>query len=366
MPLTRLLKSDTGQLVKNMWTPECFDAFHGIKLALTSAPVLALPDPNKHYTVVSDACVNGLGAVLLQDGHPIAYESRKTSPAESRYTTEELEMLGVVHALTVWRCYLEGPVFTVVTDHNPLVYFDTKKLLSRRQARWQEFLSRFTFQWKYIKGRENMADPLSRMPHLVALAAMLAPVTRGAERAQRAHDDVLLAAQADDAFKDFFDRCRAGYDRDPWFAHLEHTASLSSKNGIWYHLGRVVIPDHIGLRDECLASVHDAPYSGHFGIDRTLHQAKRLFFWPTLAADVTAYVKSCASCQRNKPLNRKPAGLLRPLEIPGRRWESISMDLITCLPKTDRGHDTSKFQSDLHDPPIVLIASYLHDWQREN
>ena len=66
--------------------------------------------------MVSDASGFGLGAVLLQDGRPVAFESRKLSPAEQNYTVTEQEMLGVVHALKVWRCYLEGSDFTVVTD----------------------------------------------------------------------------------------------------------------------------------------------------------------------------------------------------------------------------------------------------------
>lgn len=90
-----------------------------------------------------DAPGIGTGAVLLQGGRPVAFESRKLSSAEQNYTVTEQELLAVVHALTVWRCYLEGVTFRLVTDHNPNTFFQTMPTLSRRQARWSEYLSRF-------------------------------------------------------------------------------------------------------------------------------------------------------------------------------------------------------------------------------
>jgi hypothetical protein len=111
--------------------------------------------------------------VLLQDGHPIAYESRKLIPAEQRYSVADRELLAVVHALKVWRCYLQGPDFTLITDHKPLVHLNTQPHLSGRQARWQEFLSRFHFTWQYRKGSSNMADALSRHPSLAVITANL-------------------------------------------------------------------------------------------------------------------------------------------------------------------------------------------------
>ena len=161
-PLTNLTKKN----VPYNWTPQCQQAFDEIKHALIHPPVLALPDFSKPFEVVCDASVEGLGAVLLQDGRPLAYESRKLSPAEYNYHTGEQELLAVVHALKTWRCYLEGPVFTVITDHNPLVHLNTQSNLSRRQTRWMEYLQRFTFNWLYKPGKDNVvADALSRHPN---------------------------------------------------------------------------------------------------------------------------------------------------------------------------------------------------------
>ncbi|KAJ9519642.1 hypothetical protein QJQ45_013270 [Haematococcus lacustris] len=127
------------------------EAFNGLKEALCSAPVLALPDFSKPFVVCTDASLVGTGGVLMQDGRPIAYTSKKMSPAETRYATGEQELLGIIRAVREWRCYLDGAVdVTILTDHNPLIYLQTQPNLSRRQVRWMEELSRYKYEIKYI------------------------------------------------------------------------------------------------------------------------------------------------------------------------------------------------------------------------
>jgi hypothetical protein len=115
----------------------------------------------------------------MQDGKVCAYNSKKFTPAEKNYTTTEQELLGVLHALQSWRCYLEGCVgLTLVTDHNPLIYLQAQPNLSRRQARWQLFMARFHYTWEYRPGKNNIADPISRNPALLAAVTRShAPVT---------------------------------------------------------------------------------------------------------------------------------------------------------------------------------------------
>ena len=145
-PLTHL----TRQGVSFDWSDKCQLAFDRVKTALTSAPVLAMPDPSEPYEVRCDASIVGVGAVLMQNGKPLAFESKKHTDAQVKWTTTEQELWAVVHALRVWRCYLEGVHFTVVTDHNPLVHLQTQPNLSRKQARWVEELQRFDFTWTCI------------------------------------------------------------------------------------------------------------------------------------------------------------------------------------------------------------------------
>ena len=118
-------------------------AFLELKKCLTSAPVLALPDPTQPFEVVCDASGLGTGAVLLQNGKPVAFHSYKFNSAECNYAPGEQELLAVIKALEKWRCYLEGAEggVTVVTDHQPNTFLQTKAAvqLSRRQTHWMEF-----------------------------------------------------------------------------------------------------------------------------------------------------------------------------------------------------------------------------------
>ena len=171
--LTALLHKDKPYL----WEPEQQTAFDQLKQCLVSAPVLILPDPTKPFTVTTDASDLAIGAVLSQDHgkgqQPVAYESRKLSPAELNYPVHEKELLAIVHAIKLWRIYLEGQRFTIITDHASLEYIKSQTTLSRRQARWLETLQSVTYEVKYKPGKTNVvADALSRIPSINNLSAI--------------------------------------------------------------------------------------------------------------------------------------------------------------------------------------------------
>ncbi len=146
------------------WGPQHEKAFRDLKAAMTSAQCLAYPNPAEEYSVYCDASLYGVGAILVQKGKPVAFYSKKFTKEQINYSTYEQEFTAVVHALRVWRCYLEGVKFTLYTDHQPLVYYNNQPQLSRRQARWLNTIASFDFEWKHIKGVLNPADPLSRYP----------------------------------------------------------------------------------------------------------------------------------------------------------------------------------------------------------
>ena len=184
-PLTDLTKK--SQVFQ--WGAKQETAFQALKHAIQAAPVMATPDESKPYTVYVDASGIATGGVLLQCDennqlHPIAYSSNKLDAAERNYTVGELEMLAVVHALHHWRCFLEGATFTIWTDHSNLTSFLTSPTLNGRQSRWASFVQQFLpgMTIKYKKGRENMADALSRRPDHAA-AAVPAASGKAAEAA---------------------------------------------------------------------------------------------------------------------------------------------------------------------------------------
>ena len=390
LPLTHLLRKD----VPWHWSDNCEAAFHQVKHALTHAPVLALPDFSLPFEVVVDASGTGIGAVLLQQGRPICYESRQLTPAEQNYTVTEQEMLAVIYALRTWRCYLEGVTeFSVYTDHNSNTFFDTQPTLSRRQTRWLEFLSRFHFEWKYRPGAKNMADPLSRRPVSDNYVAKCRPnlslmaVTRGshARTAAAGHPpgdsvgrppkhgsapsplfdtDVLspepepdtanldsVAADPDTSMTDSAGQPAsalvsdwkatmvAAYAADNWFADPANLKDLTLDEQLWYNVdGKVVVPSG-SFRKDIISDFHDSPYVGHVGINKTTALISRYYWWPGMVDEISTYVRTCHLCQKNKARQHKPSGALQPVELPHVPWECCTMDFITQLPRTTRGHD---------------------------
>ena len=247
--------------------------------------------------------------------------------AEQKYSVTEQELLACVHALKIGRCYLEGAAeFWLHTDHGANTFLDTQPSLSRRQARWQEFLSRFHFTWKFLPGvRNNVADPLSRRPvtsestgtcrpHLGLMvmtrgakardesqAPSVSPDPQGATALARPSVDQSTdgsrpsSAAAAPSLPDmpsisdvpdipntlpgtehWRDRLIAGYALDPWFSDQNNLKDLSLDEGLYYNIdGRVIIPDSGDLRLKLISDFHDSPYVGHVGINKTTRLLSR-------------------------------------------------------------------------------------------
>ncbi len=308
---------------------------------LTRAPVLQAPDFSKPFQLTCDASGFAVGAVLEQDNGPLAYESRRMSPAEMNYTVGEQELLAVVHAFQTWRCYLEGSEVRVITDHHPNTFLHTQVTLSRRQARWSEYLQRLNFTWEYRPGRTNVADPLSRNPEFLS-AVRTCGMTHGGERGPVPCEDT-APELALDAPPEIIDALKAGYEADAWFASDANTRELTMVGGLWWNNvpgePRVCVPAVPALRKGIIRTLHEPPMRGHMGYHKTLKAVSQVYYRPGMGADVLDVVRSCDSCQRNKSRTGKVPGLLQPLQVPEEPWASVSMDFITQLPKTASGHD---------------------------
>ena len=332
-PLHELLQADAAWA----WTPERAHAFADIKTALISAPIVIAPDFSRPFVLRTDASKFAIGAVLSQhiDGEErvVAYESRKLNKHERNYEVHDKELLAIVHCLRVWRHYLLGQPFTVLTDNTPAKHILTKSTdqLNERQARWLAFLADYDFDIQHIAGRTNVApDALSRRPDL-AVNALRA--TKAAVQLSRAQRDLLAAvtehAQTDPDYVSALESLRSG----------EPSAyTLVSDVLVHTPTGRLYVPAG-ELRTKLLHEAHDTPTAGHLGRHKTLARVQAHFYWPYMDKDVRDYVRSCASCQLNKPPSRAPFGLLMPLPIPDRPWQSVSMDFVGVLPKTKTGYD---------------------------
>jgi hypothetical protein len=333
-PLTDMLKNPAkgkgapSRHTPLKWYPAADAAFEQIKTALSSAPVLAMPDWSEDavFDLICDASYQGLAGILMQHGKPIAFESRKLNAAEENYSATELEMLAVVYCVTKWRCYIEGREARVYTDHKPNTFFETASMLTRKQARWVEALQGYRLQWNYKPGASNIADPLSRNPILLFTATSTKKKAPPPPRCES---------------PDFLTQVRSGYGSDPWFSRadtLRVRKQFTQKNGLFYMGDRLVVPDVSELRTQCIEECHDTPYCGHVGRTKTQHNVRRYFWWPGLSSDVSHHVSTCDSCQRVKSRNTKKAGLLQPLPVPEDTWQSVSMDLITQLPPSTEGY----------------------------
>jgi hypothetical protein len=129
-----------------------------------------MPDIEKLFSIYCDVPGQGLGCVLMQEGHVIAYASRQLRKHEAHYPTHDLELAVVVHALKIWRHYIIGKRYELYTDHKSLKYIFTQSNLNLRQIRWLELIKDYDLGVNYHPGKANVVvDALSRRSHVSQL-----------------------------------------------------------------------------------------------------------------------------------------------------------------------------------------------------
>ena len=163
-PITNCIKGE-----QFVWTQSATKVFEEIKKLMTSTPVLYLPDFSKVFEVTCDASHVGIGGVLSQEGHPIAYFSEKLNEAKRKYSTYDKEFYAVIQALRYWRHYLLFKEFVLFSDHEALKYINSQKKLNPCHGKWVSFLQEYSFFIKHAAGFENKAaDALNRVVHVLS------------------------------------------------------------------------------------------------------------------------------------------------------------------------------------------------------
>ncbi|KAL4592193.1 hypothetical protein LXL04_005180 [Taraxacum kok-saghyz] len=288
-PLTSMLRRNNF-----IWSNESDTAFQELKTALSQAPVLALPNFDSVFVVDCDASGIGIGAVLQQQSHLIAFFSRKLVDRHHKLSTYERELIGLAKAVAHWRPYLWGRHFLIKTDHYSLKYLLEQRLTTSSQQHWVSKLLGFDFEVEYQAGALNQAaDALSRKEdeladgHLLALATVSTLLS-----------DVLPTIRHEinnnSDLSDLRARILAGVEGDQWRV----------QDDVIFFKNRLYLPS-----DSAIAAKKG---------------------WK---AATQQHVRTCEVCQRNKWETLQPAGLLQPLPIPTAIWADISMDFVESLPK---------------------------------
>lgn len=317
-PITDLIKKSN----KFVWTQEAEDSLNILKKALSSTPILATPDFDKEFTIQSDACNSGMGAVLTQvlDGHErvIEYMSQKFTDPQRKYTTTEKECLALILAFEKFRPYIEGVRFTAITDHASLLWLRNLKDPTGRLARWSLRMQAYEFNLIHRKGSSNdLPDALSRNISVIDFES-------------------------------------PEFENDKWYADLRNRIildpinypGLKIQNNLIYKYvpGRpgchfewkLIVP--LQMRSQILKESHDLPCSSHGGIAKTTSRIKLRYYWPSMIKDIKQYVRVCEVCQTTKIPNitlRHEMGAPKQVTKP---WEMVSIDLIGPLPRSKKGY----------------------------
>ncbi|GKD04604.1 putative reverse transcriptase domain-containing protein [Tanacetum coccineum] len=268
------------------------EAFQTLKNNLCDAPILSLSDGIEDFVVYCDASNQGLNYVLMQRGKVIAYALRQLNIHEKNYTTHYLELGAVVFALKTWRHYLYGTKSVIYTDHKRLQHIFNQKEFNIRQRRWIKLFRDYECEIRYHPSKANVvADVLSRKERLKPrrVQAMAMTIQSGVK-------EMILAAQSE-AFE------------------------------IW-------IPLVGDVRMVILNEAHKSKYFVHPGADKMYHDLRDMYWWPGMKRDIAIYVSKCLTSAKVKAEHQRPLGLLQQPEIPEWKWDKITIDLITKLPRS--------------------------------
>ncbi|GJR52461.1 putative reverse transcriptase domain-containing protein [Tanacetum coccineum] len=334
-PMTKL----TQKKVKFEWGDKQEAAFQLLKQKLCSAPILALPEGSEDFIAYCDASKKGLGVVLMQREKVISYASRQLKIHEKNYTTHDLELGAVVFALKIWRHYLYRTKCTVFTNHKSLQHILDQKELNMRQRRWLELLSDYDCDIRYHPGKANVvADALSRKEREPPLRVRALVMTISLDLPKQILNAQTEARKPENIKNEDVGGMLVENAKNPEAIRTEKLEPRA--DGTLCLNGRSWLPCYGDLRTVIMHESHKSKYSIHPGSDKMYQDMKKLYWWPNMKADIATYVSKCLTCAKVKAEHQRPSGLLVQPKIPEWKWDNITMDFVTKLPKSSQGYDT--------------------------
>ena len=326
-PLTKL----TRKSEKWTWGDEQRDAFNCIKTCLVSKPILGYPNFTRAFIIYTDASGFGIGAVLAQKQGPphsddsddhevvIAYSSKHLNDREAKWSTTEKEAYAIVHAINVFKPYLYGRKFTVITDHRPLEWLMSKTEPAGRLARWALKIQEYDIEIGYRSGKQNQnADCLSRTPKPLIATIIPKNQTEWAE-----------AQKEDEYCKKVIESLKKNDLQTKMNFKITDNNELIDKHG------RILVPE--SKKTEIMELNHDHMLAGHLGIAKTMARLQKQFTWPKMRDDVTTYINGCLTCARRKAYGASKAPL-HPLPVATRIWERMAMDIVGPVQESSNGN----------------------------
>lgn len=336
-PLKELLRQKSGRNtnISELWGHSQQTAFNTLKAALGDIPNLGYYSVTDKTLVFADASPVGLGAVLVQlnkDGpRIIAYGNKTLTDCERRYCQTEKEALALVWAVEHFHMFLYGKTFDLITDHKPLeVIFGPKSKPCARIERWILRLQSYKYRVVYRPGKNNIADPLSRL-------CKVHKTSNDSDYVQRIVEELRPVAVSLSEIEEYsrldeeIQKVKKGIFNNDWDETVRNYKIFENElcfcGDILLRGTKMVIPKQ--LRERVLTAAHE----GHPGIVAMKLRLRTKVWWPRYDKDAEKMVKCCRGCTLVSAPN--PPNPLKRRELPSHPWVDIAIDLLGPLPSGD-------------------------------
>lgn len=323
-PLRKLLEKETEW----HWEDAQQQSFVKMKYLLTQSPTLKFFDVSKPVTLSVDSSSEGMGAVILQEGRPVAYGSRALTDCQRRYAQIEKELLAIVYGCEKFHQYVYGKEITIESDHKPLESI-FKKPLHQAPMRLQRMLlrlQRYNLKVMYKPGMElYIADALSRAylheqkENLLEEDLAVNWITSQLHISDQ-KQDAFKKATAEDAEMQMLKKAvlNGWANERPMMPrsiqqYWTFREEISYEDGLLFKANKLIVPNQ--LRQEMINKIHES----HLGIVKCKARGRDILYWPGMSTQIEDAVSRCATCNESRNTNQKEPLLQH--EVPGRPWE---------------------------------------------